>query len=123
MRMVSDVPVDGRRVLVRVRVRRMRCPVAGCRRQTFREQAPGVLDRYQRRTIRLIGQVSAIARELAGRAGEWLRDHPGVQVACRDGPGAIRGGPPVAARRGAWEASADGTEWKHDFGPTCIRVD
>jgi transposase len=49
-RTVADVPVDGSRVLVRVRVRRMRCPVPGCPRQTFREQVPGVLDRYQRRT-------------------------------------------------------------------------
>ena len=24
--------------------------------------------------------------------------------------------------RGAWEASADGTEWKHDFGLTYIRA-
>ena len=45
VRTVADVPVDGRRVLVRVRVRRMRCPALGCARQTFREQVPGVLDR------------------------------------------------------------------------------
>jgi transposase len=49
-RTVADVPVDGSRVLVRVRVRRMCCPAPGCPRQTFREQVPGVLDRYQRRT-------------------------------------------------------------------------
>ena len=48
-RTAADVPVDGRRVLVQVRARRMRCPVLGCPRQTFREQVPGVLDRYQRR--------------------------------------------------------------------------
>jgi transposase len=71
-RMAADVPVDGRRVLVRVRVRRMRCPVTGCPRQTFREQVPGVIDRYQRRTSRLAGQVAAVARELAGRAGARL---------------------------------------------------
>ncbi len=52
-RTVADVPADGRPVVVRVRVRRMRCPVPGCPVQTFREQVPGVLDRYQRRTTRL----------------------------------------------------------------------
>ena len=46
-RTVADVPVDGRRVVVRVRVRRLVCPTRGCR-NTFREQVPGVLERYQR---------------------------------------------------------------------------
>ncbi len=159
-RTAADVPVDGRRVLVQVRARRMRCPVLGCPRQTFREQVPGVLDRYQRRTCRLNGQVRAVVRELAGRAGArvlaalgtavsrqtalrvllaiplpaaavpqvlgiddfalrrsrryatvlidaatgqrvdvlpgrtadvaeaWLREHPGIQIVCRDGSGA-----------------------------------
>lgn len=159
-RAVTDVPADGRPVAVRVRVRRMRCPVLDCTAQTFREQVPGVLDRYQRRTVRLTAQVSAVARALAGRpsarllpalgitvsrhtalrallkiplpevaaprvlgiddfalrrglvyatvlidaetgrradvipgrtaeaAGQWLRDHPGAQIVCRDGSGA-----------------------------------
>ena len=79
-RTAADVPADGRRVLVRVRVRRMRCPVTGCPRQTFREQVPGVLGRYQRRTARLTGQVSAVARELAGRAGARLLPALGILV-------------------------------------------
>ena len=74
------MPADGRRVLVRVRVRRMRCPVTGCPRQTFREQVPGVLDRYQRRTARLTAQVSAVARELAGRASARLLPALGIGV-------------------------------------------
>ena len=37
-RTAADVPVDGRRVLVKVRVRRMRCPALDCTVQTFREQ-------------------------------------------------------------------------------------
>jgi hypothetical protein len=40
-RVAADLPVDGRRVLVRLRARRMHCPVTGCPRQTFREQVPG----------------------------------------------------------------------------------
>ncbi|WP_456340871.1 ISL3 family transposase [Streptomyces shenzhenensis] len=70
-RTVADVPVDERRVVVRVRVRRLVCPTRGCR-HTFREQVPGVLDRYQRRTARLTRQVKAVVKELAGRAGARL---------------------------------------------------
>ena len=55
-RIAADTPVGGRRVLVNVRVRRLRCPVLDCKMQTFREQVPGVLERYQRRTMRLTGQ-------------------------------------------------------------------
>jgi transposase len=70
-RTVADVPVDGRRVVVRVRVRRLVCPTRGCR-HTFREQVPGVVERYQRRTARLTSQVKAVVKKLAGRAGSRL---------------------------------------------------
>jgi transposase len=79
-RQVADVPVDGRRVLVHVRTRRMRCGQLGCPRQTFREQQAGLLERYQRRTVRLTAQVGAVARELAGRASSRLLARVGVQV-------------------------------------------
>ena len=79
-RTAADVPVDGRRVLVRVRVRRMRCPVLDCKVQTFREQVPGALDRYQRRVSRLTAQVSTVARELAGRASARLLPALGILV-------------------------------------------
>jgi transposase len=71
LRSVADVPVDGRRVVIHVRVRRLVCPTRGCR-QPFREQVPGVLERYQRRTARLTRQVKAVVKELAGRAGSRL---------------------------------------------------
>lgn len=71
VRTVADVPVDGRRVVVRVKVRRLVCPTRGCK-QTFREQMPGLLERYQRRTTRLTRQVNAVVKELAGRAGSRL---------------------------------------------------
>jgi transposase len=59
-RTAADVPAGGRRVLVKVRVRRMHCPV------------------LERRTTRLTGQVSAVARELAGRAGARLLPALGI---------------------------------------------
>jgi transposase len=76
-RTLADVPVDGRRVVVGVRVRRLLCPTRGCR-QTFREQVPGVLERYQRRTARLTSQVKSVVKELAGRAGARLLEIPAV---------------------------------------------
>jgi transposase len=68
-RTVKDVPVDGRQVVVRLRVRRLVCPARNCPRQTFREQIPGLLERHQRRTVRLLKQISHVARELCGGGG------------------------------------------------------
>jgi transposase len=79
-RTAADIPVGGRRVLVQVRVRRMRCPALDCKVQTFREQVPGVLDRYQRRISRLTAQVSKVARELAGRASARLLPALGIMI-------------------------------------------
>lgn len=178
-RVLADVALDGRRVRVTVRVRRLRCLAEDCGRQTFREQLSGVLERYQRRTPRLADQIGAIARELAGRAGAralsalavgvsrhtavrvllglplptvrvprvlgvddfalakrrryatvlinaetreridvlpdrsadaleaWLREHPGVQIVCRDGSGAYA----EAIRRALPDAVQVGDRW------------
>lgn len=64
----ADLPVDGRPVTLRVQVRRMRCRIDDCAVKTFREQIPGLLERYKRHTIRLTGQLRAVVQELAGRA-------------------------------------------------------
>ncbi|GHG06657.1 hypothetical protein GCM10017667_42410 [Streptomyces filamentosus] len=66
------MPVDGRQVVVRVRIRRLVCPVRDCGRQTFREQVPGLLERHQRGTTRLTGQLSELVKELCGRASARL---------------------------------------------------
>jgi transposase len=80
VRTLADCPADGRPVVVRVRVRRLRCPVLDCPVQTFREQVRGVLERYQRRTVRLAGQVGEVARRLAGRAEAGLLAALGVPL-------------------------------------------
>lgn len=79
-RTVTDVPVDGRPVVVHLRVRRLVCPALGCRRQTSHEQISGLLERHQRRTVRLAWQISQVARELCGRAAARLAGLMAVPV-------------------------------------------
>ncbi|QFG22161.1 ISL3 family transposase [Actinomadura sp. WMMB 499] len=79
-RTVADLPVDGRPVLLEVRVRRLTCRNRQCPRRTFREQIMGVLERYQRRTARLAAPVGAVVRELAGRADARVLTLLGVPV-------------------------------------------
>jgi transposase len=72
-RRVTDLALGARRVLLLIRVRRLVCPTFGCRR-TFREQIPDVLQRYQRRTVRLARQIAVVVTELAGRASVRVLD-------------------------------------------------
>jgi Transposase len=65
--------------VVTLRLRRLVCPTYGCR-QTFREQVPGVLERYRRRTPRLDAQIGAVARELAGHGAARLLAKLAVQT-------------------------------------------
>nr|WP_165350535.1 ISL3 family transposase [Xylanimonas protaetiae] len=81
VRCPADLPVAGVRVELRVRVRRLICPVAACPRRTFREQIPGVLERYQRRTARLHAALETLTVELAGRA--TVRVAPGLGIDLR----------------------------------------
>jgi hypothetical protein len=78
-RTVTDIALDARQVVLKVRVRRLVCPTYGCRR-TFREQVPGVVERYQRRTSRLTAQIGAVVKELAGRAGVRVLSALGAPV-------------------------------------------
>lgn len=97
-RTVTDVPVDARRVVVLARLRRLVCPTSACPRITFREQIPGVLERYQRRTVRLPAQVRAVVRELAGRAGARTLDALGAGLS-RSTALRVLTGIPLPARR------------------------
>ena len=85
-RTVTDIALDARQVVLKVRVRRLVCPTYGCRR-TFREQVPGVVERYQRRT--------SPADSPDRRGGQ------GTGRACR-GPGPVRvGRARIASHRAA----------------------
>lgn len=68
-RRLADAAVGGRRVLIRLQVRRLFCDDPACAKRTFAEQVPGLTVRYGRKTPLLAGVQADIAVALAGRAG------------------------------------------------------
>jgi transposase len=71
-RRLRDGGAGGRRVLIWLVARVLRCGNAECGRGCFAEQPPGLAVRYARRTPLLDRQLGAVAAALAGRAGSRL---------------------------------------------------
>jgi transposase len=71
-RRLADAAIGGRRVLIRLAVRRFFCGNPDCPKKTFAEQVDGLTSRRARRTPPLARALTAIALALAGRAGERL---------------------------------------------------
>jgi transposase len=70
-RSIADLPCQGRRVLLRLSVRRFRCLNAACPKRTFTEQLSSVPP-HARATARLIATQQAIGFALGGEAGARL---------------------------------------------------
>lgn len=72
-RNLSDVPAHGRRVRVRLTVRRLRCSHAGCARKIFAERPEnGITRPYARRTTRLQEVVRCLGAALGGRPAQGM---------------------------------------------------
>ena len=80
VRVLADVPAGGRPVQIVLAVRRFRCPRADCPAVTFAGQAEGVSARYRRRSLPLLGMLTAVALELAGRGTARLARALGIAV-------------------------------------------
>ncbi|MFE6869302.1 ISL3 family transposase [Kitasatospora sp. NPDC057692] len=70
----------GRRVVLRLRVRRFACEDVSCGRRTFVEQVAGLTRRYSQRTERLRSALAEVGLAVAGRAGARLADVFGAKV-------------------------------------------
>jgi transposase len=77
-RRLADTAVGGRRVVIRLGVRRFFCASPGCPAVTFAEQVEGLTSRYARRSPPLQQMLAAVALALAGRAGARLAGLLGV---------------------------------------------
>ena len=71
-RRLADAAIGGRRVVIRLQVRRLFCDDPGCAKTTFAEQVPGLTARYARKTPLLAGVLASSAVALAGRPGARL---------------------------------------------------
>ncbi|NEC67701.1 ISL3 family transposase [Streptomyces sp. SID9727] len=80
LRFPADLPVAGRRVVLRLRVRRFTCEDASCERRTFVEQVTGLTRRHSQRTERMRSALAEAGLALAGRAGARLADVFGARV-------------------------------------------
>jgi transposase len=77
-RRLADAAIGGRRVVIRLTVRRLFCADPACKKRTFAEQVPGLTARHARKTPPLRGMLLDIAVALAGRAASRLAGCLGV---------------------------------------------
>lgn len=82
-RRLADAAIGGRRVVLRLGVRRFFCDHTDCPARTFTEQLPGLTTRYARRTPLLRTLLAQVGLALAGRAGARLASGLGL-LASRD---------------------------------------
>ncbi|MFG2715423.1 ISL3 family transposase [Streptomyces goshikiensis] len=80
MRRLADRPLGGRRVLLRLRVRRFFCDNGLCSRRTMAEQVPSLTGRFRRGTTALARMVQAIGLAVGGRAGARLAGYLPVRT-------------------------------------------
>ena len=71
-RRLADAAIGGRKVMIRLAVRRFFCNAPDCPAATFAEQVEGLTSRYARRTPLLAAMLGGVAVALAGRAGARL---------------------------------------------------
>ncbi|MGW0964066.1 ISL3 family transposase [Streptomyces gelaticus] len=71
-RNLSERPLGGQKLVVRLRVRRFFCDRKSCARRTFVEQVDRLTERYRRSSLGLKEWLTTVAVELGGRPGERL---------------------------------------------------
>ena len=82
MRALADLPWGVHAVAIRLRVRRLFCNNAGCRRRIFAERLPGIAAPWARRTARLSERLAVVGLALGSAAG--------ARLGCSMGPAASR---------------------------------
>jgi transposase len=75
-----DLPCSGRRVQLRLGVRRFRCSNTTCPRKTFVERIPQIVPVHGQSTTRLTSVLGAVALEVAAEAGARIPRHLNIPM-------------------------------------------
>ena len=76
----ADLPCAGRRVRLRLQVRRFRCEMPACPRQIFAERFAPFLAPWARMTTRLSQAIAGVGLATCGELGARLDDRLGIQT-------------------------------------------
>jgi len=79
-RTVHDVPCGGRRVVLRLKVRKFFCRVPTCPRKVFAERLPDLVQAYARVSNRLLEELKAIGLAASAEVSERLAPRLGMKV-------------------------------------------
>jgi transposase len=79
-RTVADVPCGGRRLILKLGVRKFHCHTADCPRTIFAERLPDFLQSFARQTNRLKEALLAIGFATCGKAGAKLAPQVGMRI-------------------------------------------
>lgn len=79
-RLVEDVPCAGRRVVLRLQVRKFVCRVPTCRRKVFAERLPDLVQPWARISNRLLEELKAIGLAASAEVSERLAPRLGMKV-------------------------------------------
>src|SRR6266536_3958519 len=82
-RMVHDVPCGGRRVILRLQVRKFFCRVPSCQRKVFAERLPDLVQPWARVSNRLLEELKALGLAASAEVNERLAPRLAMKVKAR----------------------------------------
>jgi transposase len=126
LRTLQDLPWQGRRVYLRVTVRRFRCRNGRCARKIFTEHLPDIVRQYARRTDRLSEIVRVVGYAAGGLPGSRLLNRLAIAISDDTVLRAVTRPPhPVLASEPIRHLGIDDWAWKkgQHYGTILVDLD